>query len=364
MPKGVTYRPKEKRWQGRFQNKDYKNGKPCCVYAKTQKECLAKLREKKAQVLYYIKNNIKEADFTEEKKTMTLKEWFQYWNKTYREHGLKKQTIISQNHLINDILNSEIVEKSINKINQDDIIKFLDSLKENRKENIFNILKQCFSIALETGHLKRNITNLTVYDFSKTKNIIKNKKRSLTSEEIDFVREKLNLSKHKYKNLFIYMFDLLYNTGLRLGELIALKWEDIDFEKSRIKIDKTYSIQIDKNSSTKTNFSTRYIPIFTNVKEILYKLSKNGKETLFETEMYSKFQTILRKIKTTYNIDITPHILRHTFATKCRNGGIDTKTIQTWLGHSSYETTMNVYVDLTNLKETKETIVVDQIFQN
>ena len=119
---------------------------------------------------------------------------------------------------------------------------------------------------------------------------------------------------------------LSLNTGLRIGEICALKWSDIDFQKAILKVNSTVSrVKSDDENSSKS------------------KLIIDTPETSFvspRTFEY-RFHTVLEKCR------ISPfnyHVLRHTFATRCIEGGVDIKSLSEILGHANVSVTLNTYV--------------------
>ena len=146
-------------------------------------------------------------------------------------------------------------------------------------------------------------------------------------------------------------------TGIRIGELCALKWSDFDFEKSILTVSKT--MQRIKNhdgsgtkiviTSPKSKTSLREIPIPEFLKETLLKL-KCGNDCFFLTgtcrfieprTMQYRFKSILKKLSLP---QMNFHSLRHMFATRCVSLGIDVKTLSEILGHSSVKITLDRYV--------------------
>ncbi len=150
------------------------------------------------------------------------------------------------------------------------------------------------------------------------------------------------------------------NTGLRIGEICALKWENIDLSKRELYIKNTLQRIYNKGTgeteiiidTAKTKTSVRTIPITNKLYFILNELKSNYKPTDFfitgnseksiEPRTYQiTFKNYLKKIR------IKPykfHILRHTFATKCIEMGMDIKSLSEILGHSNVEITLNKYV--------------------
>ena len=158
-------------------------------------------------------------------------------------------------------------------------------------------------------------------------------------------------------------------SGMRIGEICALKWEDIDFKRNIIHVNKTLQrvyIKDDKNETTpklvisppKTLTSNRDIPINKEFASVIKPLKLNSKHYVLtssfeETEprAYRRhFNLILDKLKIKH---INFHSLRHTFATNCISLGIDYKTVSELLGHSDISTTLNLYVH-PNLSDKKK----------
>ena len=150
------------------------------------------------------------------------------------------------------------------------------------------------------------------------------------------------------------------NTGIRIGELCALKWNNIDLDKKILYVNNTLQRVYDKKQKKtkiiidvpKTAKSIRQIPISNKLYEIL-KTIKNkynddnffltgSSEKFIEPRNYQKyFKNVLRKCRIkSYKF----HTLRHTFASNCIEVGMDVKSLSEMLGHSSIEITLNKYV--------------------
>lgn len=145
-------------------------------------------------------------------------------------------------------------------------------------------------------------------------------------------------------------------TGLRIGEVCGLKWEDIDFKKGCISVNKTVERISLGNGKTKvvveppkTESSIRkvYIPLFVVAllkkykdKTDKYILSGKTKPTEPRALQY-RFKRILSKTKIR---ELSFHSLRHTYATLCIEKGMDIKTLSELLGHSDVKITLNTYV--------------------
>lgn len=149
-------------------------------------------------------------------------------------------------------------------------------------------------------------------------------------------------------------------TGLRIGEVCALCWEDISFSDHTIYVHQTAQrIQDDTipNKKTKVTLTSpksvsgkRVIPMPENLETILlntdsikigFVLSKDGTHLMEPRVLQYHFKKILKKLGIE---EVNFHILRHTFATRCIELGFDVKSLSEILGHSSVTITMNKYV--------------------
>ena len=167
-------------------------------------------------------------------------------------------------------------------------------------------------------------------------------------------------------------------SGIRIGELCALKWEDIDFKKNCLNINKTiqrvYIKGKDKNTSKviittpKTKNANREIPINKDFLEILKKVKSNkehyvlsGSEKYIEPRTYRKyFNKVLNGLKIKH---LNFHSLRHTFATNCISLGVDYKTVSELLGHANVNITLNLYVHPRYSQKKKCIDLVCKVFQ-
>lgn len=152
-------------------------------------------------------------------------------------------------------------------------------------------------------------------------------------------------------------------TGLRIGELLALTWSDVDFEKGEINVSK--SCYCGKHGrvvdSAKTEHSKRVIPLCNQIIRILrkmkkesdseYVISSNGKPVT--TRSYQKSFENMQK-----NLHILHrgfHALRHTFATRAMECGMDVKTLSEIMGHKNSTVTLNRYTH--SLAEHKKAMI-------
>lgn len=145
-------------------------------------------------------------------------------------------------------------------------------------------------------------------------------------------------------------------TGLRLGELCALKWSDIDFDHKILRVSRTVQRLYMEGGRTKTilvetppksEYSKREIPLSETMFELLMAFHGSeeyifGKDKPLEPRtLQNHFKKVLKEAKLTDN---NFHVLRHTFSTNCIEEGIDVKSLSEMLGHSDIQITLNRYV--------------------
>ena len=172
---------------------------------------------------------------------------------------------------------------------------------------------------------------------------------------------------------------LAYHTGIRLGELCALKWEDIDFEKGMLTVNRNMqrvkNFQQSEPKEPKTNIciqtpktatSTRSIPLPDRLVEFLrqnrreeknYVIQGKNREWAEARTVQYRFSAILKECRITH---FKFHTLRHYFATTCIQRGFDVKSLSEILGHSTVQTTMNLYVHSSMAQKRK---LMNQIFE-
>jgi integrase len=294
-------------------------------------------------------------------KKILYKDWIVDWLLEKKDY-IKESTYASYtnnvyNHIIPKLGNYYLNELD-HKILQDCILDLskngrLDStggLSEKTIKDITIIIKGSLKKAIYEDKIK-NI-ELT---FKYPKQNKDNKIYVLTKHEQNLI---INYSKEHINNKNIGILLCLFS-GIRIGELCALQWKDIDFKKNQLTISKTIQrVYIKENnkcyskiiiSSPKTINANRIIPINKEFMEILKSLKSNkedyilsGNSYYIEPRNYRRyFDRLLEKLKINH---FNFHSLRHTFASNCIYLGIDYKTVSEILGHSTVNITLNLYV--------------------
>ena len=214
----------------------------------------------------------------------------------------------------------------------------------------------------------------------------KKEKRALTANEMSLIKQSKLTQRER---TFV---DLLYYTGVRRGEALALTVKDIDFINRKLIINKNLILKDGEShikNSPKTNAGNRLIPLTTKLlselKEYLtntssiYLFTKQNGELMTKSsfrrfwdnildkmniaaggDKFSRSETAIRLIPK----DITPHIFRHTYATNLYYAGIDVKTAQHLLGHSNIQITLEIYTHLDESNISKASDILNNYFDS
>lgn len=237
-------------------------------------------------------------------------------------------------------------------ISYNNLLDYLKYLDDNKYE-VSSVARKIVSIKAFHKYLSENYNVVDISTKINTPKFYRKLPNILTIEEVD------NLLDIKLDTPFDYrnkaMLELMYSSGLRVSELINLELSDIDLNNNYVRC-------FGKGSKERIvpigEYSSKYLSIYINeyrdsMKKGYYTekifLNNHGKEMTRQG-----FFKIIKRIAKDKDINknITPHMLRHSFATHLLNNGADLRTIQEMLGHSSISTTQ-IYTNVTNdiLKE-------------
>ena len=283
---------------------------------------------------------------------MKLKELLELWLERYMKHTIKIRTYnryksICELHLIKDLGEYELEELKPNVL-QDFLLKKIDNkYSTNTIKGIVSVLKQALKLAITLEFVDKEYCSNLKMPSSEEKEI------SVFTKKEQQVIESFCLN-HKKRN-YIGIVICLY-TGIRLGELLALTWDDIDFNSNLLTINKTsYSAKVDGKTQIivdkpKTKKSNRVIPLPNQLVKLLKIIKKESNSKYVITTRNSgmvgnrsyqrTFKFILKKVNVPYR---NFHSLRHTFATNAIELGMDVKTLAEILGHTNAMITLNRY---------------------
>lgn len=308
------------------------------------------------------------------------KDWIYTWLIEKKDY-IKESTYANySNNIFNHII-PKLGNYTLNEINHRIIQDFLLELfKSGRKDNTGGLSEKTIKdiTIIVKGSIKKGINEGKIKHIELSFNYPKdNKEKSIYI-----------LTKHEQNKITNYVLDnantknigflISLYSGIRIGELCALQWKDIDFKNYKLIISKTiqrvYIKDKDKNISKviittpKTKNANREIPINKDFMELLkplktdkdnYILSNNDK--YIEPRTYRKyFNKILNDLKIKH---FNFHSLRHTFATNCISLGCDYKTVSELLGHANVNITLNLYVHPRYSQKKKCIDLVSKVFQ-
>lgn len=311
---------------------------------------------------------------------MFYKDWIYNWLIEKKDY-IKESTYANYSNIIFNHIIPKLGNYKLSELNHQIIQSFLLELsKSGRKDNKGGLSEKTIKdiTIIIKGSIKKAINEKKIEYMELTFNYPKDNKENkiyiLTKNEQNKITNYVldNLSS---KNIGL-LISLYY--GIRIGELCALKWSDIDFKKSILKINKTmqriYIKDKEQNyskviiTSPKTKNSNREIPINKDFLEILKTIKTDSNNyILTESDKYMEprtyrkiFDNILEELKINH---FNYHALRHTFATNCISLGVDYKTVSELLGHANVNITLNLYVHPRYSQKKKCVDLICKIFQ-
>jgi len=367
---GIRQRP-DKRYEARAKI----NGQLICLYNMS----LPKLRKEFNAAKDAVKENL-----DQRAKTITLSEWFDIWFESYKKPFLKESSAIVMHSRFNNVFGRLgcVPLKELTNMMIQGVVN--DEMKGGRAASnireVAGVLRNC----LESARNNRMLSINPAYEVALPRVIKAGNKqhRFITREEQD------TFLKYCEDNWYYEMLYTMFFSGMRIGEVGGLQWEDVDFENKCFNINRSLRIMYHKGKKImklvppKTPNSYRKIPFIGDVEKVLLaqkrktdRLKKELKkrwrmpeeigDPVFVTTMGSPVtryiadkenQKIVKRINCEENIlavqnnrkpvifeNATPHDLRHAFCCRCFEAGVHPKVVQALMGHADYSMTMNVY---------------------
>lgn len=290
---------------------------------------------------------------------MKFKNWLDIWLEKYVKHSVKSRTYTSYEKMIENHIKPKLgdyeLEELLPLVLQDFMLDQFEhgnlktgkGLAINSVIILTNLLKLSIAQANEYGVTKVNYATKIRTPFSEATKVTAFER----SEQERLEKYCLNSTKTNHLGIVICLY-----TGLRIGELLALCWSDVDLKSGVMTISKAvyqanvtgkFGIVID---TPKTKTSTRLIPLSKNLVDILKAAKKKSKSKyvittrtggMVGTRSYQKtFELIQKKLHISYK---NFHALRHTFATRALEIGMDVKTLAEILGHKNPLITLSRY---------------------
>ena len=369
------------------------------IYANTLKE----LREKEELAKIDQHDGIKT-----ETRQITVNELFDMWCDLKR--GIKDNTLQNYKYMYNMFVRPSFGKLRVTAVKKSDVKRFYNKLADDRIlkvatiDTVHNILHQSFNMAVDDNIIRANPTENMLKELKKAHNFTKEKRKALTVDEQKLLINYLRTNQQY--NHWYPVFAVMLGTGMRVGELVGLRWCDIDLEEGNINVNHTlvYYNKGDGNgcsfsiNTPKTKAGERTIPMMDFVKEA-FLLEKRNQEEMGITcrasiDCYTDFifvnrfgdvqhqgtlnkairriirdcnDEVLLKSKEKTPVLLPPfscHSLRHTFTTRMCEEGVNVKVIQDILGHKDISTTLDIYTDVTKDLKKKEITSFERSFGN
>lgn len=298
-------------------------------------------------------------------KGFTVEQWAYLWLSKYKKNSVgpsqyRNYETLIRLHICPIIGHMDI--RDVKPFHLQDVLTQVDTRSKSSLDKIMGTLRQMFDRAEVDG----------LVDISPARKLIRpacespNKRRALSQSEIQSL---LATAQHHRGGLWVR---IMLQCGARRGEAVAVRIEDIDKQHRQLHI--CHSVEYasanrGKLKSTKTESGERYVPIPDDLFDDLMKYIKQNKirtgflfknengKNMSETKIRRLWASFVRQwdldcgaetyrnaiVKHAVDQDITPHYLRHTYATQLYRVGYDLKTAQYLLGHADIRTTANIY---------------------
>lgn len=363
LPKGITLRP-DGRYQGRFTY----GGERYTLYGFNLKE----LQKQMQDMQYELEHGI-----YAKKEKISVNAWFETWIEEYKANSVKFGTLKSYQECFRNYIAPALGKRQLSDMRPEHIQKlFNDMIRKGYSRSTIGltsvVLKGMFNQAVKNKIIRENPAALTTLPRERQKE----EPRVMSREEQTLFLQYAKTSR------YYDLYKLALFTGMRAGELRALQWSDVDFKKSVIHVNGTLKYEKGNGyfrDSPKTATSQRDIPMLEGVSSLLKNRRKcqleqrlllgerweeaEGLEGLVFANEFGQpvshdslnvdIRKIVKRIKEEKSDfkHLTPHSLRHTFATRCIESGMEPNVLQKILGHSSLAMTMDLYAHV--LPDTK-----------
>ena len=307
------------------------------------------------------------------RKRTTVNDFYDVWkaNKT----GLKQNTYSNYVWMYETFVSQTLGKRRIAEVKESDIAAFYKDLFEkgiavNTLDNIQTVLHQVFHTAFKDDAIRRNVTDDALKELKRANPT--EKKKALTPEELNRFRDVIADS------VWYPVFTVMSWTGMRVGEVAGLTWDDIDYKENIIHVKRTLVYYKDQDSgkmerrlnTTKTPASFRELPLNEHIiKALQYQKEKclpctasvdgvsgfifstRFKDTQSQQTLNRAIKRIVKDANSEKDAsvllpDFSCHTLRHTYATNLARAGVNQAIAMYLMGHTDISTTVEVYTDV------------------
>lgn len=369
LPKGIYQRK-----DGRYEARALINGIKIQLYNFNLKELKVEFEKRKEEAKQGVDKKLS---------NITLNEWFEEWFARYKIPKIKETSITPMKTKYRANFGRLIGNMKVTEIRNMDIQDVINTMQREGKatssmRDALGRVREC----LESAKNNRIISENPCFDITVPWENVMKERRFLSQEEQNrFLQQVEN-------NWYKEMFYIMFLTGMRIGEVGGLKWEDVDFKNKCININRSLSCQYESGVKTvrltapKTHNSYRKIPFMGEAEEMFLSQKKKqekikkelGKryrsdgefsDLVFVTSMGSPvfrhhaekevkkvvkaineqeaFDSVREQREPHYFEDLYPHAIRHTFCSRCFQLNMNPKVVQKLMGHQHYSTTIDIY---------------------
>lgn len=301
--------------------------------------------------------------------------YFQEWYDAYKRPRLAPKTNEGYVSRINNYILPAIGDKQMRAVTALDlqqILNRMDGMGQTSISDVLTLLKGAFTRAYADGVIDRNPATALIKPSCTV-----HRRRMLTDAE---TAAALHVARTHPKGILI---SILYYTGMRIGEVLGLQWQDINFKDNTITVQRDLDFTTRQFGALKTSCSYRQIPLFTPLRTALWPIRGVGTALVVPGRFggpitkpgyIMRWERLMREMWLhDTSIDsrdddgmrrsvLTAHYFRHNFASILYNAGVDVLSAQRWLGHADAATTLRIYSHLSDKTVLSDMEKAEEIF--